>query len=474
VIRRSSTLAALVLLSLLGSAQARTGPVELGTAVGGPAFIGDPDPRYRQTLTRYDSLTAENDMKMFYLRPSRSTFNFAWGDAMVDFAQAHGQQMHGHTLVWCNDDANPLWLEGRSWSRAQLLDVMREHISTVVAHYRGRVSSWDVVNEALADDGSRRDCLWQRVIGDDWVEQAFRMAREADSDVRLFYNEVRADTPNPKYEAMLGLARDFLARGVPLDGIGLQYHLADTQPPQDQIEDAIRRIGELGLAVHISELDVPIWYLGGTLEQKLTRQADAYRRVAAACQAQPACFRITTWGFTDRYTYRCCNAKPLPFDEEYRPKPAWAALQEVLRPGTPSEPPPENPPAPTPPPAAPVAVQAASTGQLRPRSPLALSASLRRARLRTWLRRGIVAVSARLSGADSAGLSLVLKLGGRVLGHSEVTLRATGSWTFAVPLSAVAKRRLARAAGRRIVLIAVATDPDGRRAETRVRLHVRR
>ena len=104
-------------------------------------------------------------------------------------------------------------------------------------HYRGRVATWDVVNEALADDGSPRDCIWRRVIGADWVEQAFRIARGADPGSRLFYNEVRADVPNPKYEAMLSMARDFKTRGVPLDGVGLQYHLAENQPTQAQMEE---------------------------------------------------------------------------------------------------------------------------------------------------------------------------------------------------------------------------------------------
>ena len=229
---------------------------------------------------------------------------------------------------------------------------MREHITAVMNHYRGRVASWDVVNEALADDGSLRQCTWREVIGADWVEQAFRIAARRRPGARLFYNEVRADVPNPKYEAMLAMARDFKARGVPLDGIGLQYHLSENQPTQAQMEEGIRRLGELGLEVHISELDVPIWYLGPpTIPERLALQPEIYRRVASACQAQPACFRITTWGFTDRLTYRCCNAKPLPFDEEYRPKPAWAVLQEVLRPGGPTRPVAPPPPPPAPPPA---------------------------------------------------------------------------------------------------------------------------
>ena len=232
-------------------------------------------------------------------------------------------------------------------------------------HYRGRVASWDVVNEALSDTGGARDCIWQRVIGADWVEQAFRIADSVDPGVRLFYNEVRADVPNPKYEALLAMARDFKVRGVPLDGVGLQYHLSENHPTQAQMEDGIRRLGELGLDVHISELDVPIWYLGPpTIPERLALQPEIYRRVAAACQAQPACFRITTWGFTDRLTYRCCNAKPLPFDEEYRPKGAWAVLQEVLRPGGPTRPAPPPPPPPAPAPAAAPQATAAARASL--------------------------------------------------------------------------------------------------------------
>lgn len=455
--RLAPIVGAVLLLAAPCTAAARTGQVELGTAVGGPPF--GTNPTYRGVLELYDSLTAENDMKMYYQRPSRDTFDFAVGDAITAFAEAHGQKMHGHTLVWCNDSANPGWLRNRSWTRAQLLQVLDEHITTVVSHYRGHVSSWDVVNEALADDGARRDCLWQRAIGDDWVEQAFRMARRADPDVQLFYNEVRTDIVNPKYEAMLALARDFLARGVPLDGVGLQYHLGDYKPTQPEIEEAIRRIGELGLDVHISELDVPIWRLGSTLEEKLARQAAIYRTVAAACQAQPACFRITTWGFTDNYTYRCCDARPLPFDFDYRPKPAWSALQEVLRPSAP----PETPAAAAPPPAGQAAASASTVAEPR----LAIAATLRRQRLRTWLQRRGMAARLRLAGAASAHVQLVARLRGRIVGRLDVEVAGTGRRTVIVPLGTAARRSLRRAANVRLVLEAVATDPAGRRAKDR-------
>ena len=454
---------AVLLLLLAAPVPARTGQVELGTAVGGPDFMANPDPRYRETMRLFDAITAENDMKMYYQRPSRAVFDFTVGDAMVAFAAANGQQVHGHTLIWCNDSSTPGWVRNGSWTRATLLAVMREHITAVLNHYRGRVATWDVVNEALADDGSLRDCVWSRVIGSDWVEQAFRIADSVDSQVRLFYNEVRADVPNPKYEALLAMARDFKARGVPLDGVGLQYHLSENQPTQVQMEEGIRRLGELGLDVHISELDVPIWYLGpSTIPERLALQPEIYRRVANACQAQPACFRITTWGFTDRVTYRCCNAKPLPFDEEYQPKGAWAVLQEVLRPAGPSRPPP-----PSPLPSPPAAPQPAPQATAAARGPLVLSARIKRQHLRTRLRRRALVVKLRLGGADTASVQLVARLRDRVLARTVVNIPAGSGQTAVIPLGFAERKRLRRARSAHVVLEAVATDPAGRRATAR-------
>ena len=449
---------AALLLAMASPAPARTGPVELGTAIGVPTLVSDPDPRYRDTAKLFDAVTAENDMKMYWQRPTRATFDFALGDALVAFAAANQQQVHGHTLIWCDPSSTPGWVRNGSWTRTSLLAVMREHITAVLNHYRGRVGTWDVVNEALAEDGSRRDCVWNRVIGADWVEQAFRIARSVDPAVRLFYNEVRADVPNPKYEAMLAMARDFKARGVPLDGVGMQFHLSENHPSQAQMEESIRRLGELGLDVHISELDVPIWYLGpSTIPERLALQPEIYRRVAAACQAQPACFRITTWGFTDRLTYRCCNAKPLPFDEEYRPKPAWDVLQQVLRPGGPTRPVP--PPSPPPAPAAPQAAAAS-------RGPLTVVAQLKRQRLRTVLRRRALVVKLQVGGTDTAAVKLTARLRGRRLASAVVNIAAGKRQTAVIPLGYGERRRLRRARGARLKLEAVATDASGRVAKT--------
>jgi endo-1,4-beta-xylanase len=450
----------LALLALAAPAAARTGPVQLGAAVSTDPFLFDPDPRYRGTLAAYDSITAETAMKISALQPQRGQFDFTVADALVAFAEANGQQVFGHTLSWCADSTLPGWLRNGTWTRNQLLTVLQNHITTVMGRYGGRVTAWDVVNEALNEDGTRRDCLWQRVIGDDWVEQAFHFARAADPTAKLYYNETRADVQNPKHEATLALVQDFRARGVPIDGVGLQFHLNNPLPSQAQMEESLRRVGELALEAHISELDVPVWNFGGTQERKFARQAEVYRAIATACQAQQACVRITTWGFTDRYTWRLpwASSLPLPFDSEYRPKPAWTALQEVLRP----------PPAPPPPPPAPQAAQAATVqaAQTAPRPPLGLVAKLRRQRLRTWLARRALTAVVEIGGSESAHLELVVRARGRTLARARVDT-AADLQTVRMSLSRAALRRLRELGGARVVLVATASDPDGRIARAR-------
>ncbi|HEV2814617.1 MAG TPA: endo-1,4-beta-xylanase [Solirubrobacteraceae bacterium] len=309
------------MLALAAPAQAREGPVELGTAINDAGFrFGGAE--YRDTFTEnFDAATAESAMKMTALQPQQGQFEFDGADEIVDWARAAGKKVHGHVLVWCADEWTPAWVVNGTWTRDELLAVMEDHIRTVVDHFEGRVHTWDVVNEALTAEGARKDCVWQRVIGDDWVARAFAAARAVDPGVRLLYNEYAADFPNPKFEALVALVR-----GLDLDGVGLQHHTYGYAPYQYDVEDAIARLGALGLDVHVSELNVTTSQIGGDLRE----QAEAYWTIAAACQAQPACFRVTTWGFTDAYGWRPPSEKAMPFDEDYQPKPAWHALERGL------------------------------------------------------------------------------------------------------------------------------------------------
>ena len=286
-------------------------------------------------MRRYDAVTPESALKFAELQPSQGRYEFGFADRMVDWSVANGRPMHGTTLIWCLDEVQPAWLLSRSWTREQLLDVMRNHIRTVMDHFEGRVPAWDVVNEAFASSGARRDCLWQRVIGNDWIEQALRAARAADPSARLFYNETAADFPNAKFGAVEAMAQDFRARGVPLDGVGLQYHVnTGSAPLQFLSEDAMRRLGALGLAVHVSELDAFVSQFGGTTAEKLDRQAQAFQTVAAACQAVDACFRITLWGAADHWSWRGRSEMAVALDDAYREKLGWAGIREAIRPAT--------------------------------------------------------------------------------------------------------------------------------------------
>ena len=323
-----ATVAAVLLMA--APALARNGPVQLGTALNSR---GIEDAPYVDAVRRYDAVTPESALKFAELHPEPGIYDFAAGDRLVSWSVSNGKPMHGHTLVWCYDAVLPDWLLSRSWTRDELIGVMEDHIRTVMEHFEGRVRAWDVVNEAFARDGARRDCLWQRVIGDAWIELALRAARTADPGAKLFYNETAADQPNAKFGAVEAMATDFKARGVPLDGVGLQYHLLQGDAPlQFLAEDAMRRIGALGLDLHVSELDGITSTFTGTREQKLDRQAQAFQTVAAARQAVDACFRITLWGAADHWSWRGPGEMAVALDDHFAEKPGWAGIQEAIRP----------------------------------------------------------------------------------------------------------------------------------------------
>lgn len=233
----------------------RLGAVQLGAALNDGGFDAT-DARYRATFRdNFGAVTPESAFKMTETEPSRGHYAFGLQDRMLDWAEANGKQFHGHTLVWCADEWNPTWLTQTQWTPAELTAVLQDYISTVVGRYAGRVKTWDVVNEAFNANGTRRDCVWSRVLGPGYIETALRMAHEADPAAKLFYNEYNADLVNSRFRAVEAMAKDFRARGVPLDGIGLQMHLFGPSPPQYRIEEAMARIASLGLSVHVSELD---------------------------------------------------------------------------------------------------------------------------------------------------------------------------------------------------------------------------
>jgi endo-1,4-beta-xylanase len=315
----------------------------MGTAVR-PAQLSEP--AYASTLAReFNMVEAEDAMKWWVVRPNRDTYDFRQADELVRFAQAHGMKVRGHCLVWGRN--NPNWLIQGHFTEAQLSQLLHEHIRRVVKRYAGQIFAWDVVNEALDENGAPRDSLWYNQPGigfshegTRYIEQAFRWAHQADRKALLFYNEAEGETGGRKADAIYAMVQDFKRRRVPIDGVGLQMHVPALEVDFPALAANIARLTALGLQVHITELDVslPIDSAGNASAGDLMLQTELYRRIVKTCLDHPGCTAIQMWGFTDKYSWigshsRGTRGQALPFDRTYHPKAAYNALIDEISSG---------------------------------------------------------------------------------------------------------------------------------------------
>ena len=309
----------------------------IGTAADSP-FLSDSS--YSAVLgSEFSQLQAENEMKFGIIHPEQTTYDFSGADALVSFAQAHNMMVRGHTLVW--HQQVPDWVTNGGFTPPELSTILQDHINTVMTHYKGQVYAWDVVNEAFNDDGTMRDTIWYDQpgigfagLGTQYIEQALQWAHAADPDAKLFYNDFSAETMNAKSDAIYAMAQDFKNRGVPLDGIGFQTHVDlsfDNSATLQSFAANLQRFAALGLAVHITELDIR---LSDSSATSLNAQAKLYGELMTMCVQQPRCKVFQTWGFTDKYSW-IPGAFPglgwaLPWDENYQKKPAYTAISNAL------------------------------------------------------------------------------------------------------------------------------------------------
>lgn len=301
-----------------------TAGIKLGAAVE-PDYLDNA--QYANTLINYkfDSLTAENAMKFGPIEPSRNQFNWAGADKIVNFAAAHSMRVRGHTLVWHTEV--PAWVN--SLSNTDASAALQNHIKTVMQRYKGKVTQWDVVNEAIDDgaSGALRDTVWKQKLGNDYIAQAFKWAREADPTAQLCYNDygmesaaTMGDGNNlaPKANAVLAMVKDFKARGIPIDCVGFQTHSYGDYPGREaDILANIKRFGEAGVKVEITELDAS------------GADAARYAEIGRACKASGYCSGVTTWGLDDPTSFRSQDS-PLLFDGNFNPKPAYASLLDAI------------------------------------------------------------------------------------------------------------------------------------------------
>jgi endo-1,4-beta-xylanase len=299
--------------STLGAQAAQSGRY-FGTAVAA-GRLGDGT--YTNILGReFNSVTAENEMKWDATERSRGQFTFGAADQIVNGASARGQRVRGHTLVWHSQ--LPDWVKGIRDANT-LRGVMNNHITTVMNRYKGRIHSWDVVNEAFADGGSGqlRGSVFRDVLGTGFLEQAFRTARSADPAAKLCYNDYSIENWNDaKTQGVYRMVRDFKARGVPIDCVGLQAHFGAGGPP-GSFQTTLSNFAALGVDVQITELDIA------------QASPNAYANTVRACMNVRRCTGITVWGIRDSDSWRS-GENPLLFDRNGNKKPAYQATLNAL------------------------------------------------------------------------------------------------------------------------------------------------
>jgi endo-1,4-beta-xylanase len=307
--------------------------------------------------TQFNTITPENVLKWESVHPAAGKYDFTPGDRFVAFGEANRMRIIGHTLVWHHQ--TPDWVfqdaHGKPLDREALLDRMRDHIHTVVGHYKGRIRGWDVVNEAVNENGSMRDSPWFRIIGEDYVQKAFEFAHEADPNAELYYNDFALER-QPKRKGALELIRKLKTAHVPITGIGLQNHDKLDWPKVDQLEATIEALSATGLKIMITELDVdvlPAVAPGGSadLSVKVAVRDDLNpytnglpapiqdalaRRYAELfgvfLKYHDKIDRVTFWGVTDgdswlnNWPVPGRSSHPLLFGRDGTPKPAFDAV----------------------------------------------------------------------------------------------------------------------------------------------------
>jgi len=329
----------------------------VGAALNRSQF-SEKDPRGVPIVTtQFNTITAENQMKWQNIHPQPDKFDFEGADQFVAFGEKHKMVIIGHTLVWHNQ--TPKWVfqdeTGGPISRDALLKRLREHIHTVVGRYKGRIKGWDVVNEAINDDGTMRQSQWFNIIGDDYIVKAFQFAHEVDPNAELYYNDYDLEDP-PKRKGAIELIKKLKAAGVAIHGVGLQAHSMMDWPSLAEQEQTILDFANLGLRVHITEMDLEMlprkqknqdaetsssvkldekWnpYANGLPDDVSQAQAKRYADLFAVfVKHSDKIDRVTFWGVTDgdswlnNWPIRGRTNYPLLFDRTGKPKPAFSAV----------------------------------------------------------------------------------------------------------------------------------------------------
>jgi len=362
-ITMAAALAALAAAALAGPAlkDAYKTAFVVGAAMDTAQITGQDSKAAAIIIRQFSAISPGNDLKWERVHPQPGRYDFRVGDQYVAFGQDNHLFTVGHVLLW--HQQTPAWVftdaSGSPLTRDKLLERLHDHIATVVGRYKGKIKAWDVVNEVIGDDGSMRQTLWYKIIGEDYIAKAFQWAHDADPDAELLYNDYNIEYPQKRAGA-LALVKRLKAAGVPITTVGVQGHYLIGEPDLKLLDDAITEFAKLGVKIAITELDVDVLprpgagvtadtslrlaadpkfnpYVGGLpddVQQKLTeRYAEIFR---IALKHKDVIDRVTLWGVTDADSWH--NGWPIPgrtaysllFDRAGEPKPAVAAIIKLV------------------------------------------------------------------------------------------------------------------------------------------------
>lgn len=297
-------------------------------------------------ISQFNSMTAENAMKMGPIHPKENEYNWAGADSIAAFAKRNNMKLRGHTLCWHKQA--PSWMffdaDSNRVSKDVLMNRLKDHITTVVSRYKGTVYAWDVVNEVISDknDEYLHPSIWYQICGDEFIARAFEWAHAADPDALLFYNDFNEINP-VKRKKIIRLIEELRAKGVPVHGVGLQGHWAINEPSREQLEETLKDFADHGLKMHITELDISIYPKEHSARDRKTTDTDTLftsEKEQRQIDAYKMCFElfrkyrdhissVTFWNISDRHSWldnfpvRGRKDYPLLFDRDLKPKKAF-------------------------------------------------------------------------------------------------------------------------------------------------------
>ncbi|THZ20565.1 endo-1,4-beta-xylanase [Aureobasidium pullulans] len=294
-----------------------------------------------QARNEFNSITPENAMKWESTEPSRNNFTFAGADAIIDFADKYKKEVRCHTLVWHSQ--LPAWVSEGNFDNKTLISIMENHIKKLAGRYKNKCTHWDVVNEALEEDGTYRKSVFYNTIGEAFIPIAFRLASKyAGSHTKLYYNDYNLEYNNNKTLGALRILKLVQSYGVQIDGVGLQAHLTSeatassgggVTPDTNTLTKVLKGFTDLGVEVAYTELDVR--FTVPVTEAKLKVQADAYARVVQSCINIKKCVGITIWGVSDKYSWIPgvfkTEGAALLWDEQFNKKPAYYSVLKTIQ-----------------------------------------------------------------------------------------------------------------------------------------------